>query len=153
MNKSINSYSLHDCYMLFPFKISDNKIMITCDLAKHLQSEEKQEQYKKSENDRHHIIEIEFTNCANLKSIEESFKSKQDLFRRNAKVLKEEVTFNNFDTDLDFVSVSISTEKNNFYAYFSNNDLKRGHISFDFDSVSVVNESFINEITFQELIN
>ena len=68
------------------------------------------------------------------------------------KTIKKEVTFENFDTNLDFMSVSISLEKNSFYAYFSDNGLKRGHISFNFESATVSNENFVDETTFQELL-
>ena len=104
--------------MLFPFKMCGDKIVITFDLSKHLQSKEIALKYINLEKEYHHLITIECIGCTYLSFIEESFKNKTDLLKGNSKTIKKEVTFENFDTNLDFMSVSISLEKNRFYAFF-----------------------------------
>ena len=153
MRELIDLYNFHDCYMLFPFKIYDDKIVITFDLSKHLQNEEIKSKYIKLEKEYHHLITVECIGCTYINFIEESFESKTNLIINNRKTIKKEVNFDTFDTNLDFISVCISLESNSFYAYFSDDELKRGHITFNFESITVSNENFVDETTFQELLN
>ena len=141
MNNILDLYNFHDCYMLFPFKICGDKIIITFNLAKHIQNEDIKARYVEAREEKYHLIKIEYRDCNNIKFIEEAF-ADQHFF----KATKKEVIFDNFDTDLDFISASISSENNTFYAYFSDYEQKRGHVSFNLKDVVLTDEATLQEL-------
>lgn len=150
------TYNFHDCDMMMPLDINDNRIVATFVLAKHLQYENFIQKHTNMMNSPacHIVITVAFTHYSDLKAVEEQYPTKKEKLKKNGKTAIKNVAIEAFDPQLDFRSLSESAlEEHKVEAFFSDDQLKYGHISFFTREAVVLSEQVIDDEAYQKLLD
>ena len=146
-------YNFHDCDVFTPFSIEGDSITVIFDLAKHLQYDTLKSRYGDLLKNKEHnlIVKVKFSNCSDLQ-VSEWEDSTSKTINKNEKHNEKTIPIEQFDTDMDFISLAI-LDGNEIHFPFERcgKSKKYSEIRFVCHNVEVIEEKIYSASEYDKL--
>lgn len=147
-----HTYNFHDCDVFTPFEINDDYIVVTFDLAKHLQYDDLKSRQGKllQDKDYYLIAKVKFSDYSNL-SVSERTNPASKATKKGGENEKT-LSIEQFNSDVDFISLAVLGENKICFTFEKCNKSKKIiRIQFVCGNIEVLEEALLDAYEYDKL--